>query len=128
MSCGIRSLTKDGLAPDAEWPYVISKFDVCPPSTAYKDALKHKAIVSSHIAQDLQSLKTCLANGLPIAIGIMVYKSFESLQVSRTGIVPMPAPSEERLGEHAVVVVGYNDATGHWIMRNSWGPSWGDPA
>ena len=126
VSCGIVSLTMDGIAPEADWPYVTKKFNVCPPSTAYKDALKHKAIVSSHIAQDLQSLKTCLANGLPIAIGIMVYKSFESQQVTRNGIVPMPAPSEECLGGHAVVVVGYNDVTGRWILRNSWGTSWGD--
>lgn len=26
---------------------------------------------------------------------------------------------------HAVVVVGYNDTGGYWIIRNSWGRSWG---
>lgn len=27
---------------------------------------------------------------------------------------------------HAVVLVGYNDAGGYWIIRNSWGERWGD--
>jgi len=28
------------------------------------------------------------------------------------------------LQDHAVVVVGYNDTGGYWIIRNSWGSSW----
>ncbi len=27
---------------------------------------------------------------------------------------------------HAVALVGWNDADGAWILRNSWGPSWGE--
>ncbi len=27
---------------------------------------------------------------------------------------------------HAIVLVGYNDSKNVWIIRNSWGPSWGD--
>lgn len=27
---------------------------------------------------------------------------------------------------HAVVIVGYNNAGGYWIVRNSWGPGWND--
>lgn len=28
--------------------------------------------------------------------------------------------------EHAIVLVGYDDNTERWIIRNSWGPGWGD--
>ncbi len=28
--------------------------------------------------------------------------------------------------DHGVVIAGYNDAGGYWIIRNSWGTSWGD--
>lgn len=27
---------------------------------------------------------------------------------------------------HAVVMVGYDESQRVWIMRNSWGPDWGD--
>ena len=33
---------------------------------------------------------------------------------------------EQILGGHAVVCVGYNEFSQKWIMRNSWGSSWGD--
>jgi C1A family cysteine protease len=57
---------------------------------------------------------------------ILVYSSYESYQVSINGIVPMPKPNDQLLGGHAIVCVGYNDTKKLWIMRNSWGSSWGD--
>ena len=30
------------------------------------------------------------------------------------------------LGGHAIVLVGYDDNAGAWIVRNSWGPKWGE--
>ena len=29
-------------------------------------------------------------------------------------------------GGHAMLIVGYDDARGAWLVRNSWGPEWGD--
>ena len=58
--------------------------------------------------------------------GFSVYESFESQAVADTGTVPMPAPGEALLGGHAVLIVGYNDATHRFRVRNSWGPDWGD--
>jgi C1A family cysteine protease len=57
--------------------------------------------------------------------GFTVYESFESEQVAKTGKVPLPPRSEQVLGGHAVLAVGYNDAQQSFIVRNSWGPNWG---
>mgnify|MGYP002146578935 CR=1 FL=1 len=35
------------------------------------------------------------------------------------------APGEERLGGHAVMLVGYEDMDSRFIVRNSWGMKWG---
>jgi len=42
------------------------------------------------------------------------------------GKVPMPRKNEEELGGHAVCVCGYNDKTGLFKFKNSWGKAWGD--
>jgi C1A family cysteine protease len=70
-------------------------------------------------------MKGCLSQGLPFCCGIQIFSSFENSQVSKTGIVPLPTSRDRCLGGHAVACVGYNDATQTFIMRNSWGPNWG---
>ena len=47
------------------------------------------------------------------------------MEVEKTGVVPMPAPHEKVVGGHAVVAVGYDDSAQRVIVRNSWGPAWG---
>jgi len=37
----------------------------------------------------------------------------------------MPGPTEHVVGGHAVMAVGYDDAGQQFIIRNSWGTSWG---
>ena len=61
-----------------------------------------------------------------IVIGISVYESFESVEVSKTGIVPIPKDGENNLGGHAILIVGYDDDKKCFKFRNSWGESWGD--
>jgi C1A family cysteine protease len=40
--------------------------------------------------------------------------------------MPLPKKGESVVGGHAVLAVGYSDAKRHVIVRNSWGPTWGD--
>jgi hypothetical protein len=37
----------------------------------------------------------------------------------------MPTSDESVRGGHAVLLVGYDDATKRWLVRNSWGDGWG---
>ncbi len=70
-------------------------------------------------------MKGCLASGYPFVFGFTVYPSFESDEVARSGIVPIPGASEQTLGGHAVLAVGYDDTKNMFIVRNSWGSGWG---
>jgi C1A family cysteine protease len=73
----------------------------------------------------LSQMKGCLAAGYPFVFGFTVYESFESADVARTGVLQMPAPKEGVVGGHAVLAVGYDDKTQCFMVRNSWGASWG---
>src|SRR5947199_202642 len=96
-----------------------------PPKPAYQEALTHQSLVYRRITNRLHQMQGCLAQGYPFVFGFTVYESFESEQVAKTGKVPLPPRSEQVLGGHAVLAVGYNDANQSFIVRNSWGPDWG---
>lgn len=123
---GLKTVAKQGVCDETEWPYDISKFTDKPSAQCYTDATLHQAIVYQRVSQDVTAMKTCLAEGFPIVVGFTVYASFESDEVAQTGTVQMPGSHEADLGGHAVLVVGYDDATNRFKCRNSWGPNWGD--
>ena len=79
----------------------------------------------ARVKRNLGHMKACLAGGSPFAMGVSIYESFESKHVRRTGLVPIPAVNEKLLGGHALLVVGYDDRSRRFIVRNSWGPRWG---
>jgi C1A family cysteine protease len=123
---GIKSVAQWGDCPETEWPYDVNQFAVEPPQSCYSDAAKHLAVLYESVDQDLDDLRGCLAAGFPFVFGFTVYQSFESEAVARTGVVPLPGWFERPLGGHAVMAVGYDDASSRFTVRNSWGPSWGD--
>jgi C1A family cysteine protease len=122
---GIKSVNTQGVCNETAWPYVINEFAVKPFQTCYTAALNHLVTSYQSVNQDLNQMKGCLADGYPIVIGFTVYQSFESPEVAKTGVLNMPKPHEAVVGGHAVVVVGYDDASKRFIMRNSWGTGWG---
>jgi len=122
---GIKSVGQQGVCPESEWPYDISQFRTKPSASAFQDAAKYKAILYQRVARSLAQMKGCLASGFPWVFGFTVYESFESPEVARTGMVPMPGTGENTVGGHAVMAVGYEDSQDRFIVRNSWGTGWG---
>lgn len=122
---GMKALTKIGICPESDYPYDISRFTETPDDQDYQNAAQYK-ISGYHRVLTLHSLKSALAKGSPVVFGMILFESFESQEVARTGIVPMPHRGEQQLGGHAMCFVGYDDEKQHLIVRNSWGEGWGD--
>lgn len=123
---GIKSVNAQGAPPETPWwPYNIGQFARRPPAKAYTEAKKHQALKYQRITRSLGVMKSCLASGFPFVFGFSVYDSFESDEVASTGVVPMPGRDETLLGGHAVLAVGYDDATKRFRVRNSWSTDWG---
>lgn len=123
----IFTLKTTGTCSETLWPYIPTAFDIKPPDECYVQSLKHKCILSKKIIQTLPQMKQCLIEGFPFIIGFYVYESFQSSRAKESGIISMPnIRTEELLGGHAVVVVGFNDKKQIFIVQNSWGRKWGD--
>ncbi len=127
LNDGINSLEKYGVCEEQLWPYIIEKFTIKPDRICYINARDNKVITAVNIIQELSTMKSYLVNNLPFVIGIAVYTSFENENVNKTGRVSLPnVETEQLLGGHAILIVGYNDNDKTFIFRNSWGINWGD--
>jgi hypothetical protein len=65
-------------------------------------------------------IEAALQNG-PLVAGFDVYEDF----FSYTGGIYHHTWGD-RVGGHAVAIVGYDSVDKYWIVKNSWGPSWGE--
>ncbi len=122
---GIKTINAQGVCPENDWPYLVDQFSVKPPEVLYEKAATNQVLSYMRLNNtNINLLQSCLAQGFPFVFGFSVYESFKS--IDKNGIMPMPTFSEQRLGGHAVMAVGYNDEKQYFIVRNSWGINWGD--
>ena len=122
---GIKVVASFGACLESIWPYNESIVFTRPTDAAFADAQRHRVTEYARVGQTIQEIKGVLAGRFPIVFGFSVYDSFESEEVARTGILPMPAIGESCLGGHAVLAIGYDDARQAVLVRNSWGTEWG---
>ncbi len=122
---GIKAVATKGDCPEEIWPYKPRSFAVKPLRICYIKARKYKAVRYWRLKRDLDHLRACLASGYPFVFGFTVHESFDSGDVWKTGRLELPRRGEKATGGHAVVAVGYNDSSGRFIVRNSFGSGWG---
>ncbi len=121
---GIKSIAQRGVCSELEWSYS-KKFDARPTAVCYHNALNHQAVEYQRVDSGIDGMRHCLAAGYPFVFGFTVYTAFESDHVARFGVLNLPQHGERTEGGHAVLCVGYDDATRRVIVMNSWGTAWG---
>ena len=73
------------------------------------------------VPHDPESIKEALIDYGPLIICIYVY---EDMYDYNEGIYRRS--TDEIVGGHLVALVGYNDTSQSWLVKNSWGSQWGD--
>lgn len=129
----IKVINEVGVCPETSnpgWSWKYSddpvRFRLKPPAACYKNALGHKSLLYKSVNnRSLTELKSVLAEGFPIVFGSLLYESFFSPDVTKTGMVLMPKSGEKIAGGHCQVICGYIENLRVFIVRNSWG-QWGD--
>jgi C1A family cysteine protease len=122
---GIKTIVKEGDCPEKLWPYYKRNLKTRPPKDCYLRARHYRVIEYQRMAHRLDELKSCLASGYPFVLGFNVFESFLGQGIRKTGHLRMPRKPEKRIGLHAMLAVGYDDSHGWFLIRNSWGMTWG---
>lgn len=118
----VKAMMTNGLPNEKMWWYNDAKYAVKPSKKVYIEGLKHKALSHFGIEDgNLDEMRQCLAMGFPFIFGALINKDFSD---TTNGVIPMY--NGDPLGGHAMMAVGYDDMERHFIVRNSWGTTWGD--
>ena len=119
----VKSIAK-GVCNETTWPYNITMFQERSSWMAYGEATGNIVSKYEKLRPDVHQFRACLKDNCPFVFRFKVYERFGFTHIS--GVMPMPIPNEEVVGEHAVVAVGYDDGSRHFIILNSWGEDWGE--
>lgn len=122
---GIKALVRYGVCSEKSWPYRTADCDRKPPERCYDQAKEHPITSYRRITQQIDKLRTCLAEGFPFVFGFTMYEPSWTAS-RRTGRLPMPQDTEVPAGGHAVLCVGYDDTASQFLIRNSLGKDWGE--
>jgi C1A family cysteine protease len=120
----MKCVVKQGACAETQWPYDPAMVSTEPPAPCYESAKSCRAFAYSRIAQNLDHMRGCLAEGYAFAFGMQAYmQGFEAAKTS--GLIPMPGSNDTLVGGHAVLAVGYDNATQTILALNSIGTGWG---
>lgn len=122
----VAASAKHGCVDEAVYPYIVSAFAKAPPPAVVAAATAHK-VTSYHsvVDGDLASLKAMVAAGYLVGFGFDVYSNFMSQEMATKGFLSLPTAADSFEGGHAVCIVGYDEPTNAFLVRNSWGTGWG---
>ena len=113
-------LQSTGLPPASYYPYTATNGTCTTAKPGWKTHT-YKIGTWGSVDQNLDAIKSALATYGPLPIAFYVYEDFMHY---KGGIYSYTTGKE--LGGHGVLLVGYNDAEQYFIVKNSWGPGWGE--
>jgi len=123
MRKALKGTEKYGLCTEALWPYDPAKFTVEPPDKCYVDGLT-RTVRNYRSLDNSEDMFKVLGDNTPVLIGCSVYDSFYDVDINNP-IIPLPTTNDNYAGEHAMCVLGYDLEKKLFLIKNSFGTSWG---
>lgn len=129
VRAAVKALRLFGACPEDYWPYEQQRFDEEPPPFCYAFAQHYRTLRYYRLPERIRDLRQSLAQGIPFAFGFTCYESIDDVwsdpQDRHAGLIPYPENNEAVVGGHAVVAIGYDQEEKCFLIRNSWGRTWG---
>ncbi|MCX5894371.1 MAG: hypothetical protein NTZ51_00855, partial [Proteobacteria bacterium] len=112
-----------GLSRESCYPYQATDYSCTPCDQWQDDTFKVESWswVSYSQTTDLSAIKYALYRFGPLSVSFNVFEDFDYYTSGVYSHV-----WGELMGGHAVLIVGWDDAVQALIVKNSWGPSWGE--
>lgn len=121
----IQAIRDNGVCLEELCPYNQDIYDAKPTDDAYSDAKNRKITEAKNVNLSVDDVRSALAQGYPIIISA---RAFDTYLLNANGVLRIPTDDEleDKDDYHAMVVCGYIDREGFFIVRNSWGTAFGD--
>ena len=121
----IQSIRDKGVCIEELCQYNPNVYNEEPSDEAYLDAESRKITEAKNVCINVNDVKSALAQGFPVVISV---RAFDSYLSNRNGVLRIPTEKEleDTENNHAMVICGYIDKEGFFIVRNSWGKNFGD--
>ena len=120
------TLSSLGTCTESKWSYDPNKVNSRPSWGSYREAYAHKIgsfyCIKESGTELIDMIKAALSSGHPVVFGMIVDDDYMNY---RGGVVPLPRDDRQNPGGHAQLIVGYDEPQRVFIVRNSWGSSWG---
>lgn len=121
----IQSIRDNGVCIEELCPYNPNIYTEKPSDEAYLEAEGRKITEAKNVCINVNDVKSALAQGFPVIISA---RAFDTYLSNRNGVLRIPTDKEleDTENNHAMVICGYTDKEGFFIVRNSWGKNFGD--
>ncbi|NOU18938.1 MAG: DUF333 domain-containing protein [Bacteroidales bacterium] len=127
----LQALVDVGTIPESYFPYTPTAGQPCPSSTASAPKTQFNAWYRVPCS-DIEAIKTAIMTYGVVDVAVYVSTAWQNYSggIYTDASTSCPgSPCDYTTTNHAVALVGWgNDATAgdYWILRNSWGPTWGE--
>jgi C1A family cysteine protease len=122
----LEALVQEGTINESYFPYTISDPGSC---THYADPRVKFAEWHRIPCGDIAAIKTAIMTYGVVDVAVQAGSAFQAYSggvYNDTNTSCDSTYCDYTTTNHAVALVGWNDADGAWILRNSWGSSWGE--
>lgn len=126
LGSAIEAVQQKGACLASTWPFNLDKVNAMPSEECLDEAYNYKVGLAKEIPLDLDAMRQALADGFPIIFGLKLTQAFFSPKNGQIETPDLSDPQSASHGLHAMLIVGYNDRKKVFIVRNSWGKSWGE--